>query len=107
MLAKVQKWGNRQGFRFPKALLDKAWIQGGGGSVHVSVRKGRIVVEVTTDGRGREIVKRLLAEGFEFVKVSGSHHKFRKRPITVTMLHPKQALPVGIARAVARLAGWM
>ena len=55
----------------------------------------------------RAIVKRLLAEGFELVKVSGSHHKFRKGPITVIVPHPKKDLPVGTARAIAKLAGWM
>jgi predicted RNA binding protein YcfA (HicA-like mRNA interferase family) len=55
----------------------------------------------------RVIVKRLLAEGFELVKVSGSHHKFRRGPITVIVPHPKKDLPVGTARAIAKLAGWM
>ena len=55
----------------------------------------------------RAIVKRLLAEGFELVKISGSHHKFRKGPITVIVPHPKKDLPVGTARAIAKLAGWM
>lgn len=55
----------------------------------------------------RAIVKRLLAEGFELVKVSGSHHKFRRGPITVIVPHPKKDLPVGTARAIAKLAGWM
>jgi len=55
----------------------------------------------------RAIVKRLLADGFELVKVSGSHHKFRKGPITVIVPHPKKDLPVGTARAIAKLAGWI
>jgi len=55
----------------------------------------------------RAIVKRLLADGFELVKVSGSHHKFRRGPITVIVPHPKKDLPVGTARAIARLAGWI
>ena len=53
------------------------------------------------------IVQRLQAEGFELVKVSGSHHKFRKGPITVIVPHPKKDLPVGTARAIAKLAGWV
>ena len=55
----------------------------------------------------RAIVKRLLADGFELVKVSGSHHKFRKGPITVIVPQPKKDLPVGTARAIAKLAGWI
>lgn len=54
----------------------------------------------------RAIVRRLLAEGFELVKVSGSHRKFRQGPITVIVPHPKKALPAGTARAIAKLAGW-
>ena len=52
-------------------------------------------------------MKRLLAEGFELVNVSGSHHKFRKGPITVIVPHPKKDLPMGTARAIAKFAGWM
>ena len=55
----------------------------------------------------RAIVKRLLAEGFELVKVSGSHHKFRKGANTVIVPHPKKDLPTGTARAIAKSAGWM
>ena len=36
----------------------------------------------------RAIVKRLLAEGFELVKVSGSHHKFRK-----SLIHKSRSTP--------------
>jgi predicted RNA binding protein YcfA (HicA-like mRNA interferase family) len=53
------------------------------------------------------IVRRLLAEGFELVKVSGSHHKVRKGSITVIVPHPKKDLPIETARAIARFAGWM
>ncbi len=55
----------------------------------------------------RAIVKHLLAEGFELVKVSGSHHKFRKGVNTVIVPHLKKDLPTGTARAIAKLAGWM
>ncbi|MXZ40292.1 MAG: type II toxin-antitoxin system HicA family toxin [Caldilineaceae bacterium SB0666_bin_21] len=55
----------------------------------------------------RAIVQRLQAEGFELVKVSGSHHEFRKGPITVIVPHPKKDLPAGTARAIAKSAGWM
>ena len=53
------------------------------------------------------IVRRLLAEGFRLVKISGSHHKFRKGPIMVIVPHPKKDLPMGTARAIAKLAGWI
>ena len=54
----------------------------------------------------RDIVKRLEAEGFKLLSIRGSHHKFRKGPITVIVPHPKKDLPVGTARSIARQAGW-
>ena len=55
----------------------------------------------------RDIVKRLKAEGFELVSIRGSHHKFRKGPITVVVPHPKKDLPLGTARSIARQVGWI
>ncbi|MFO1034143.1 MAG: type II toxin-antitoxin system HicA family toxin [Hyphomicrobiales bacterium] len=55
----------------------------------------------------RRIVKRLLAEGFVLVSVVGSHHKFRKGKTTIIVPHPKRDLPTGLARAIARQAGWL
>ena len=55
----------------------------------------------------RDIVQRLEAEGFELVSISGSHHKFRKGPITVVVPHPKKDLPLGTARSIARHVGWI
>ena len=53
----------------------------------------------------RDIVKRLEAEGFKLVSIRGSHHKFRKGPITVIVPHAKKDLPLGTARSIARLVG--
>lgn len=55
----------------------------------------------------RKIIKRLEREGFTLVKVSGSHHKFRKGEKTVIVPHPKKDLPLGTARNIARQAGWL
>ncbi len=55
----------------------------------------------------KRIVKRLLAEGFERVAVKGSHHKFRKGALVVVVPHPKKDLPLGTARSIARMAGWI
>jgi predicted RNA binding protein YcfA (HicA-like mRNA interferase family) len=57
--------------------------------------------------RSRDIVRRLEAEGFKLVSIKGSHHKFRKGPITVIVPHPKKELPLGTARGIARQAGWI
>jgi predicted RNA binding protein YcfA (HicA-like mRNA interferase family) len=54
----------------------------------------------------KRIVKRPIAEGFELVKVSGSHHKFRKGGRVVIVPHPKTDLPLGTARNIAKQAGW-
>lgn len=55
----------------------------------------------------RNIVKRLKADGFELVAIAGSHHKFRKDGKTVIVPHPKKDLPVGTARSIAKMAGWL
>jgi predicted RNA binding protein YcfA (HicA-like mRNA interferase family) len=55
----------------------------------------------------KRIVKRLLAEGFERVAVKGSHHKFRKGSAVVVVPHPKKDLPLGTARSIAQMAGWL
>lgn len=55
----------------------------------------------------RQIIRRLEKDGFELVKVSGSHHKFRKDSKTVTVPHPKKDLPIGTVRAIYKQAGWL
>jgi antitoxin MazE len=60
MVTKIQKWGNSQGLRFSKEVLEKAQI-GLGDEVQVSVRAGRIIVEPLTKVRGRYKLKDLLA----------------------------------------------
>ena len=61
MLSKVQKWGNSQGLRFTKALLQEAQINVGD-EVNVSVQKGRIIVEPVTKVRGRYDLKELVSK---------------------------------------------
>jgi predicted RNA binding protein YcfA (HicA-like mRNA interferase family) len=55
----------------------------------------------------KKIVKRLEAEGWEFISAKGSHHKFRKHGQTVIVPHPNKDLPAGTARSIAKLAGWL
>jgi len=55
----------------------------------------------------KQIVKRLKAEGFELVKVTGSHHKYRKGELVVVVPHPKKDLPLGTTRSIAKQAGWL
>lgn len=54
-----------------------------------------------------KIIKRLLAEGWEEVSTRGSHHKLRKDDRTVIVPHPKKDLPIGTARNIAKMAGWI
>ena len=61
MVTKVQKWGNSQGLRFSKEVLQEAQI-GVGDDVQVSVRGGRIIVEPLTKVRGRYKLKDLVGK---------------------------------------------
>ena len=60
MLTKIRRWGNSQGLRFTKAVLEEARI-GVGDRVRVSVREGRIIVEPVATVRGRHDLKTLVS----------------------------------------------
>ena len=55
----------------------------------------------------RKIIRCLKLDGFELVTIRGSHHKFRKGDIVLIVPHPEKDLPIGTARAIAKLAGWL
>jgi antitoxin MazE len=61
MVTKVQKWGNSQGLRFTKEVLQDAQIDVGD-EVNVSVRGGRIIVEPLSKVRGRYKLKELVSK---------------------------------------------
>ncbi len=61
MLSKVQKWGNSQGLRFTKAILQEAQINVGD-EVNVSAQKGWIIVEPVTKVRGKYDLKELVSK---------------------------------------------
>ncbi len=61
MLTKVQKWGNSQGLRFTKAILQEAQINVGD-EVSILVQKGRIIVESVTKVRGKYDLKALVSK---------------------------------------------
>lgn len=54
----------------------------------------------------RELMKRLLADGFKVVSVRGSHYKLRKDGRCVIVPHPKKDLPRGTVNSILRQAGW-
>ena len=64
-----------------------------------------VCIYMRMDRDSKKIVKRLQDEGFELVRIAGSHHKFRKGGTVVIVPHPKRDLPTGTARAIAKQAG--
>lgn len=62
MLTKVQKWGNSQGLRFPKIVLEQAQINVGD-EVNVTVQDGKIIIEKVNRLRNaydlRELVSKI------------------------------------------------
>ena len=61
MVTKVRKWGNTQGIRFTKAILEDAQVNVGE-KVSVSVQPGRIVIEPLARVRGRYDLKALISK---------------------------------------------
>ena len=55
----------------------------------------------------RKIIQRLKADGWEEVSTKGSHHKFRKGGETIIVPHPRKDLGLGLARVIAKQAGWL
>jgi predicted RNA binding protein YcfA (HicA-like mRNA interferase family) len=56
----------------------------------------------------RRIIQRLKKDGFELLRVAGSHHQFM-HPVSgrrVTVVHPKKDLPVKTVRSIYEHAGW-
>lgn len=58
MLSKVQKWGNSQGIRIPKHLLEHSRIKIGE-DVNIAVQEGKIVIEPTHVTRGKYDINEL------------------------------------------------
>lgn len=60
MVTKVQKWGNSQGLRFPKALLEDAQVKVGD-TVQVSVQGQKIIIEPLKKIRGKYNLRALVS----------------------------------------------
>lgn len=60
MLTKIQKWGNSQGLRLAKNLLEDANLQVGD-DVDISVKGGVMIVKPARKIRGRYALKDLVA----------------------------------------------
>lgn len=65
-----------------------------------SIKKGQEV-------NSRALIKELEADGWELVRVKGSHHHFRHptKPGTVTVPHPKKDLKTGLVKGIRKSAG--
>jgi len=58
MQTKIQKWGNSQGIRIPKKMLDHTQIKVGE-VVNISLADGKIIIETTHETHGRYDIKAL------------------------------------------------
>lgn len=61
MITKLQKWGNSQGLRFPKEILEKVHMSVGD-EVDIAVKHGEIVIKTPTQIRGRYKLKNLMSK---------------------------------------------
>lgn len=61
MVTKIQKWGNSQGLRVSREVLEEAHI-GVGDAVEVRVKKGAILVQRVKNPRGRVSLRDLVAQ---------------------------------------------
>ena len=60
MVTKIQKWGNSQGLRLARQILEDACISVGD-DVEVAVREGMIVIAPVRRVRGRQSLQKLVA----------------------------------------------
>ena len=61
MLTKIQKWGNSQGLRFSKTILEEAGIRIGD-EVRIRVQDGNIIIEPARRTHGKYTLEALIAE---------------------------------------------
>jgi antitoxin MazE len=61
MVTKIQKWGNSQGIRISRDVLQKAHISMGD-TVDISVQTGKIIVKPAAPIRGKYKLKNLLSQ---------------------------------------------
>jgi predicted RNA binding protein YcfA (HicA-like mRNA interferase family) len=55
----------------------------------------------------RKLMQLLRENGFEVIRIKGSHHQMKKEgwPSTVTVPHPKKQLGPGLVNAILKQAG--
>jgi predicted RNA binding protein YcfA (HicA-like mRNA interferase family) len=57
--------------------------------------------------QSRELIRLLVAAGWQLNRVRGSHHQYRHpaKTGTVTVPHPRKELGVGLVKAIRKQAG--
>jgi predicted RNA binding protein YcfA (HicA-like mRNA interferase family) len=57
--------------------------------------------------RSGEVIKKIEADGWYFVRQTGSHRHFRHptKSGTATVPHPKKRLPIGTLKSISRQTG--
>lgn len=55
----------------------------------------------------KEVIKKIVAEGWEHVRTTGDHWHFRhaSRPGTCTVPHPKKDMPLGTLKSIEKQSG--
>ncbi|WP_085583873.1 type II toxin-antitoxin system HicA family toxin [Thalassospira mesophila] len=55
----------------------------------------------------RDVLKCLLADGWEIIRTKGSHHQLRHptKPGRVTVPHPKRDLPIKTVKSIEEQSG--
>lgn len=61
-----------------------------------------------TTMNSKQVIKQLEADGWQLVRVKGSHHQFKHpaKPGWVTVKHPDGDIPKGTLGSIKRQAGW-
>ncbi len=55
----------------------------------------------------KKLIQMLEEDGWKEVRVNGSHHHFKhpKKPLLITVPHPKKDLPIGTVNSILKDAG--
>jgi len=61
MQTKIQKWGNSQGIRLPKKILEYTHIRIGE-AVSISAVDGKIIIETVKEAHGKYDIKTLISQ---------------------------------------------
>jgi len=68
-----------------------------------------LMAETYVERNSKAIIQRLKSDGWREVSSKGSHHKFKRSGFKhhIVVPHPRDDLPLGTARQIAKAAGWL